>query len=102
VWEPVLKQGPVEVQVFGDFNRDKALDALRRTFGALPARGDLPAGTLPPTVQQAAPNPGVTVLRHEGDPVRRPPSSVGPRAAAPRCCANRASSMCWGRCLPCA
>jgi zinc protease len=68
VWEPVLKQGPVEVQVFGDFNRDKALDALRRTFGALPTRGDLPAGTLPPTVQQAAPNPGVTVLRHEGDP----------------------------------
>jgi len=68
VWEPILKQGPVEVQIFGDFNRDKALDSLRHTFGALSTRGDLPAGTLPPTVQPPLSPPGPIVLRHSGDP----------------------------------
>ena len=37
-WEPLLAQGPVEVLVFGDFARADALQALARTFGALPPR----------------------------------------------------------------
>ena len=67
-WDPILKSGPVEVQVFGDFNRDKALAALRATFGALPARGDLPAATLAPSVLPPVAAPMPIVLRHSGDP----------------------------------
>jgi zinc protease len=67
-WAPILTSGPIEVQVFGDFNRDKALAALRTTFGALPPRGDLPAGTLPPSVLPPVAAPAPIVLRHSGDP----------------------------------
>ena len=45
VWEPLLKQGPVEVDVFGDVD-DAAVDqALNSTFGALPPRQPIPAGS---------------------------------------------------------
>ena len=66
VWEPLLKSGPVEVLVFGDFNRDEAIAALTRTFGALPPR-------VSPSAEVAAkavgfPEPGDTVvLRHRGE-----------------------------------
>ena len=66
VWEPILKQGPVEVLVFGDFDRNATLQALTKTFGALPARTSLPAS-------EAAKLPGygtpgeTTVLTHRGD-----------------------------------
>jgi zinc protease len=38
VWSRLLAQGPVEVSVFGDFDREAAVEALSRTFGALPPR----------------------------------------------------------------
>ncbi len=67
VWEPLLKQGPVEVLVFGEFDKEAIVAKLAETFGALePARSipteiavrvpDFPEG-------QALP----TVLRHRGD-----------------------------------
>lgn len=67
VWEPLLKQGPVEVLVFGDFDRARALQALANTFGALQPREPIPA-------EQAARLPGyaepgtTTVLTHRGEP----------------------------------
>ena len=66
VWEPILKQGPVEVLIFGDFDRNATLQALTKTFGALPPRTPLPAS-------EAAKLPGygtpgeTTVLTHRGD-----------------------------------
>ena len=65
-WAPVLAQGPIEVQIFGDFDRDKAVAALQRSFGALAPRGDLPAAT-PTQVGTARPTPTPIVLRHTGD-----------------------------------
>ncbi len=65
VWEPLLRQGPIEVDVFGDFKRDEAIAALNKTFGALPARDPLPASTLAPTVP--AHNEEPLVLTHRGD-----------------------------------
>jgi len=38
VWEPLLKQGPVEVLVFGEFDQPEVIEQLRLTFGALPLR----------------------------------------------------------------
>ncbi|MEL1250778.1 M16 family metallopeptidase [Aurantiacibacter gilvus] len=37
-WSRLLQQGPIEVAVFGDIDRDAAIAALSRTFGALPPR----------------------------------------------------------------
>lgn len=66
VWEPILRQGPVEVLVFGDFDRAATLQALARTFGALAPRAPLSsaaAARLP-----GYPAPGeTTVITHRGD-----------------------------------
>ena len=67
VWEPILKQGPIEIHLFGDFKRDDAVAALSKTFGALPARGGLPAGTAPATARTMAPSLDPVVLHHNGD-----------------------------------
>jgi zinc protease len=67
VWEPLLKQGPVEVLVFGEFDRDAIVAKLAQTFGALPAREPIPdeiAARLP-GFPDAQPLP--TVLKHRGD-----------------------------------
>lgn len=70
VWEPILADGPIEVQLFGDFDRDQALAALGKTFGALPARGALPADTVPAKVRTLPPSATPLVLVHRGDPTQ--------------------------------
>lgn len=42
VWTRLLAEGPVEVAIFGDIDRETAVAALSRTFGALPPRKPLP------------------------------------------------------------
>ncbi|MBB3861485.1 zinc protease [Novosphingobium hassiacum] len=66
MWEPLLAQGPIEIDMFGDFNREQALAALEKTFGALPTR----AATTPPALTPNIPahNPEPLVLTHRGDP----------------------------------
>ena len=65
VWEPLLQEGPVEVLIFGEFDRDQTVAALARTFGALAPR---PAASAPLTGPDfpAAGTP-VRVLTHRGD-----------------------------------
>ena len=66
VWEPLLQQGPIEVDMFGDFNRDEAIQMLEKTFGALPARKQ-PAPVIdPPSLPE--PNATPIALQHRGDP----------------------------------
>ena len=67
VWAPILAQGPIEVQLFGDFKRDAGIAALAKTFGALPARGELPAGTAPASAHTLTPSKDPVVLFHRGD-----------------------------------
>jgi len=67
VWEPLLGQGPVEVLIFGEFDRDAVVQKLSETFGALPARE-----AIAPEVAARVPGfPGAatqpTVLTHRGD-----------------------------------
>src|SRR3546814_20570917 len=38
LWEPLLRQGPIEVQVFGDIPADKAIAEVAATIGALKPR----------------------------------------------------------------
>jgi zinc protease len=67
VWEPLLKQGPVEVLIFGDYDSAAVKDALRKTFGALPPRTPIPAAALArvPTVPGDVAD--TRVLYHRGD-----------------------------------
>lgn len=67
VWEPLLKQGPVEILVFGEFDRDEVVQTLRETFGALP-----PREAISPEVAARVPEfpmaGGVpTIIEHRGD-----------------------------------
>lgn len=65
VWSALLRQGPVEIDIFGDFNRDETVAALERTFGALPARDPLPATGFAPKVPEPVGDP--LTLTHHGD-----------------------------------
>ncbi|MFA6219257.1 MAG: insulinase family protein [Erythrobacter sp.] len=66
VWEPLLRQGPVEVLVFGDFDREEGIAALTRTFGAIASRD--PAPDMAANAGFGFPEPGATVIEHhKGD-----------------------------------
>lgn len=66
LWQQALQQGPIEVHVFGDFDRAKTLAALERTFGALPTRAPLAAAASTPSPLPTASTAPV-VLTHRGD-----------------------------------
>jgi zinc protease len=66
-WSPILTQGPVEVAVFGDFDKEATVQALSRTFGALSARGGVPAAGLPVHAEFPAATPDPVVLTHQGE-----------------------------------
>ena len=67
VWEPLLKQGPVEVAIFGEFDREATMAALQRTFGALPPREPIPATALARVPDFPEPSAETVVLHHRGD-----------------------------------
>lgn len=64
-WEPILTNSPIELAVFGDFDREAALNAILRSFGALPAR---PLIQQNPTTPLSAftPNQNPVRLTHKG------------------------------------
>jgi zinc protease len=67
VWEPLLQQGPIEVDVFGDVDTAAAVEALNRTFGALPPRRPIPVADLARRQSFPAPTLQPVVLRHTGE-----------------------------------
>ncbi len=67
VWEKVLASGPVEVQIFGDFDTVQAVSALQRTFGALKPRADQAPATGTPAISGGVPTSEPIVLTHRGD-----------------------------------
>ena len=66
VWSRLLAQGPVEVSVFGDFDREATVQALSRTFGALPARAPASAAELAAPAPFPPANAQPLVLTHSG------------------------------------
>ncbi|HMP55389.1 MAG TPA: insulinase family protein [Novosphingobium sp.] len=66
VWEAALATGPVEVQVFGDVDRNATVAALQATFGALAERKPLPASA-PTRGRVPAPAAQPVTLTHRGD-----------------------------------
>ncbi len=67
VWQQALASGPIEVQLYGDFDRNAAIAALQRTFGALKPRPPLPANAAPATAHFPAANAVPMVVTHRGD-----------------------------------
>ncbi len=67
VWSRLLAQGPLEVAVFGDIDRDATIAALSRTFGALPAREPLDPEVAARTFAFPEANDTPLVLTHSGD-----------------------------------
>jgi zinc protease len=67
VWAPLLRQGPVEVLVFGDFDREAVVEQLQATFGALPNREPIApeVANRVPRFPDAGRDP--VVLEHRGD-----------------------------------
>jgi zinc protease len=82
VWSRLLAQGPIEVDVFGDFDRETVVAALSRTFGALPAREPAPALMLARRTTFPTATDTPVVLNHRGDPDQPRRSSRGRRARA--------------------
>lgn len=66
LWEPLLATGPIEISVFGDVDKDAAINAIAASLGALPVR------TEAVVADASASSPGVTantepkVLTHRG------------------------------------
>lgn len=63
-WAPLLASGPIEVQVFGDIDIEKTIEAARVTFGAMKPRQ--PAPVVTPNIRFPAHNPTPLTLRHGG------------------------------------
>jgi zinc protease len=66
-WEPVLASGPIEIQIFGHVQPDDAIQAVAATFGALPARPDVPVPAANKAMRFPAHVEAPVVLRHKGD-----------------------------------
>ncbi|WP_054530360.1 insulinase family protein [Erythrobacter sp. SG61-1L] len=67
VWEPLLRQGPVEVMVFGDIDPAATEAELARTFGALPSRAPIPPEALARGVSFSPVPAEPVVLHHNGE-----------------------------------
>src|SRR3546814_11485506 len=52
LWEPMLRQGPIEEQVFGDIPAAKAIAEAAATIGALAPRNAITAPAAPMSVQK--------------------------------------------------
>ena len=68
VWSRALSEGPVEVQIFGDFDKAAAIAALEKTFGAMKSRTPAVAPQAEPAVPVPGPSDSPIVLHHHGDP----------------------------------
>ena len=64
LWAPLLASGPIEVEVFGDINIDRAIDAVAKSFGALPTRAV--TAMTPPPVRFPAHVATPVVRTHQG------------------------------------
>lgn len=72
-WEPILKTGPIEVEIFGDFKTEDAVNAALATFGAMKPRA-------PVKIDPANATTGVPV--HAAKPVQRTHRGPPDQAAA--------------------
>lgn len=66
LWEPILKSGPIEVQIFGDIDAERAIALVGKTFGAMQPRKDEPVDSANLKTGFPAHVKSPVVLRHSG------------------------------------
>ena len=66
-WTGELAAGPIRLEVVGDVDGAALVDAVAKTFGALPPRADKPPTAASLAVTAARPAGVAPVLRHRGD-----------------------------------
>tara|TARA_R110002033_G_scaffold42421_3_gene83392 strand:- start:36805 stop:39723 length:2919 start_codon:yes stop_codon:yes gene_type:complete len=66
-WEPILASGPIELMLFGDFDRDQAVESILKTFGALKSRESKPLPVDAKSPEFPGPQAGPEILVHKGD-----------------------------------
>ena len=66
-WKPILASGPIELMLFGDFDRDVAVEAILKTFGALKKRKSRPVLADATAPDFPSPQAGPEILVHKGD-----------------------------------
>lgn len=67
VWEPLLREGPVEVLIFGEYDKEAIVTKLTETFGALPPARSVRSEVAVRVPGFPEPAPLPTVLTHRGD-----------------------------------
>ncbi len=65
-WKPLMAQGPVEVMLFGDFDKATAITALENSFGAMKPRAPLAVAPAALDVNFPAANTRPVTLTHRG------------------------------------
>ncbi len=65
-WQPLLKSGPVEVILIGDFDTETAVTALSQTFGAMKARSAAPISPAAASIAFPVSNMTAKTLTHKG------------------------------------
>ncbi len=65
-WEPLLKQGPLEILIFGDAQREDAVAAIAASLGALPKRAAFVAAKPSLGSKGPTPTPKPVVAYHKG------------------------------------
>lgn len=65
-WEPLLAQGPIEVTLFGDFEKSNAISALEQSFGALKPRKTVLVPALAKRINFPTPDKTPLRLTHKG------------------------------------
>jgi zinc protease len=65
-WEPLLKQGQIELLVFGDGKREDVIAAIAKTIGALPKRSDSRIAHANATSKGPVATSKPVILHHKG------------------------------------
>lgn len=65
-WQPLLASGPIEVAIFGDFDRNAAVEALKNSFGAMKPRKNDAVSPQALVHNFPASNGSVNILTHKG------------------------------------
>jgi zinc protease len=67
-FDPMLAAGPIEAVIVGDVDLETAINAMKKSVAALPARAPVSIPPASRAVRPPSPNPNPVTFTHDGDP----------------------------------